>query len=133
MQIFFIFFTFDINSVIHFTYQLEQGHLSQAILPEHMVFSIKDPPRLGHVVKLTNDSDSTASPVLDYIDSFTQEDINRGIILYVSASVQVPVRPRGVGLLIATLLLFLHTIQFHFWSPRAVMPSRWTSVMVSPQ
>ncbi|XP_046889866.1 chondroitin sulfate proteoglycan 4 isoform X1 [Hypomesus transpacificus] len=68
--------------------RLEQGHLSQAILPEHMVFSIKDPPRLGHVVKLTNDSDSTASPVLDYIDSFTQEDINRGIILYVSASVQ---------------------------------------------
>lgn len=53
-----------------------------------MVYSVKDFPRLGHVVKLNNDSDSTASPVLDYIHSFTQEDINRGRILYVSASLQ---------------------------------------------
>ncbi|KAG7230887.1 hypothetical protein INR49_024914 [Caranx melampygus] len=45
-------------------------------------------PRLGHVVKLTNSSDGTASPVLDYIHSFTQEDINQGHILYVSASIQ---------------------------------------------
>lgn len=53
-----------------------------------MVYSIKDFPRLGHVVKLNNDSDSTASPVLDYIHSFTQEEINLGKILYVSASLQ---------------------------------------------
>ncbi|KAM3609443.1 uncharacterized protein V6R79_015002 [Siganus canaliculatus] len=58
------------------------------ILPTEMVFTIKDPPRLGHVVKLTNSSDSTASPVLDYIHSFTQEDIDQGRILYVSANVQ---------------------------------------------
>ncbi|XP_044213427.1 chondroitin sulfate proteoglycan 4 [Thunnus albacares] len=58
------------------------------ILPTEMVFTIKEPPRLGHVVKLTNSSDSTASPVLDYIHSFTQEDIDQGRILYVSASVQ---------------------------------------------
>ncbi|XP_039665466.1 chondroitin sulfate proteoglycan 4 [Perca fluviatilis] len=58
------------------------------ILPTEMVFTIKNPPRLGHVVKLTNSSDSTASPVLDYIHSFTQEDIDQGHILYVSASIQ---------------------------------------------
>ncbi|XP_031718934.1 chondroitin sulfate proteoglycan 4 [Anarrhichthys ocellatus] len=58
------------------------------ILPTEMVFTIKKPPRLGHVVKLTNSSDSTASPVLDYIHSFTQEDIDQGRILYVSASIQ---------------------------------------------
>ncbi|KAM9352065.1 chondroitin sulfate proteoglycan 4 [Symphorus nematophorus] len=58
------------------------------ILPTEMVFTIKEPPRLGHVVKLTNSSDSTASPVLDYIHSFTQEDIDQGRILYVSASIQ---------------------------------------------
>ncbi|KAG8012312.1 Chondroitin sulfate proteoglycan 4, partial [Nibea albiflora] len=58
------------------------------ILPTEMVFTIKEPPRLGHVVKLTNSSDSTASPVLDYINSFTQEDIDQGRILYVSASTQ---------------------------------------------
>lgn len=59
------------------------------ILPTEMVFTIKKNPYLGHVVKLTNSSDSTASPVLDYIHSFTQEDIDQGRILYVSAFVQV--------------------------------------------
>ncbi|XP_076588117.1 chondroitin sulfate proteoglycan 4 [Chaetodon auriga] len=58
------------------------------ILPTEMVFTVKRPPRLGHVVKLTNSSDSTASPVLDYIHSFTQEDIDQGRIFYVSASIQ---------------------------------------------
>ncbi|XP_030282202.1 chondroitin sulfate proteoglycan 4 [Sparus aurata] len=58
------------------------------IVPTEMVFTIKEPPRLGHVVKMTNSSDSTASPVLDYIHTFTQEDIDQGLILYVSASVQ---------------------------------------------
>lgn len=59
------------------------------ILPTEMVFIIKEPPRLGHVVKLTNSSDGTASPTLEYIHSFTQEDIDQGRILYVSAFVQV--------------------------------------------
>uniref|UniRef100_A0A8C2ZBR2 Chondroitin sulfate proteoglycan 4 n=1 Tax=Cyclopterus lumpus TaxID=8103 RepID=A0A8C2ZBR2_CYCLU len=58
------------------------------ILSTEMVFAVKEPPRLGHVVKLTNSSDGTASPVLDYIHSFTQEDIDQGRILYVSASIQ---------------------------------------------
>nr|XP_061812483.1 chondroitin sulfate proteoglycan 4-like [Nerophis lumbriciformis] len=58
------------------------------ILPTEMVFTIKEPPRLGHVVKLTNSTDGTESPVLDYIHSFTQEDIDHGRILYVSASIQ---------------------------------------------
>ncbi|XP_077423890.1 chondroitin sulfate proteoglycan 4 [Vanacampus margaritifer] len=58
------------------------------ILPTEMMFTIKEPPRLGHVVKLTNSSDGTDSPVLDYIHSFTQEDIDHGRILYVSASIQ---------------------------------------------
>ncbi|KAL1247208.1 hypothetical protein QQF64_022584 [Cirrhinus molitorella] len=62
--------------------------MQRDILPKEMVYSVKDFPRLGHVVKLNNDSDSTASPVLDYIQSFTQEDINLGRIFYVSASLQ---------------------------------------------
>lgn len=65
--------------------QVEQAD----ILPMEMVFTIRIPPYHGHVVKLTNSSDTTASPVLDYIHSFTQEDINQGRILYVSAFVQV--------------------------------------------
>ncbi|XP_029010257.1 chondroitin sulfate proteoglycan 4 [Betta splendens] len=55
------------------------------ILPSEMVFTIKQLPRLGHVVKVINSSDS---PVLDYIHTFTQSDIDRELILYVSASVQ---------------------------------------------
>ncbi|XP_034444818.1 chondroitin sulfate proteoglycan 4 [Hippoglossus hippoglossus] len=58
------------------------------ILPTEMVFTIKEPPRFGHVVKLTNSSDSAASPVLNYIHTFSQEDIDQGRILYVSASIQ---------------------------------------------
>ncbi|XP_051545083.1 chondroitin sulfate proteoglycan 4 [Myxocyprinus asiaticus] len=58
------------------------------ILPKEMVYSIQEFPRLGHVVKLNNDTESTVSPVLDYIQSFTQEEINMGRILYVSASLQ---------------------------------------------
>ncbi|TNN79824.1 Chondroitin sulfate proteoglycan 4 [Liparis tanakae] len=58
------------------------------ILSTEMVFTVKQPPHLGHVVKLTNGSDAAASPVLDYIHSFTQDDIDQGRILYVSASIQ---------------------------------------------
>ncbi|XP_061750583.1 chondroitin sulfate proteoglycan 4 [Nerophis ophidion] len=58
------------------------------ILPTEMVFTIKEPPRLGHVVKLTNSSDGTDTPLLDYIHSFTQDDVQHGRILYVSASIQ---------------------------------------------
>ncbi|XP_050955857.1 chondroitin sulfate proteoglycan 4 [Labeo rohita] len=70
---------------------IDSSHLEvmqRDILPKEMVYSVKDFPRLGHVVKLNNDSDSTASPVLDYIQSFTQEDINLDRIFYVSASLQ---------------------------------------------
>ncbi|XP_059402333.1 chondroitin sulfate proteoglycan 4-like [Carassius carassius] len=70
---------------------IDASHLEvmqRDILPKEMVYSVKDFPRLGHVVKLNNDSDSVASPVLDYIQSFTQEDINLGRICYVSTSLQ---------------------------------------------
>ncbi|XP_072290897.1 chondroitin sulfate proteoglycan 4 [Eucyclogobius newberryi] len=70
---------------------IDQDHLKveQAdILPTEMVFTVKEPPRLGHVVKMTNDSDGADSPVLDYIHSFTQDDVDHGRILYVSAYIQ---------------------------------------------
>ncbi|XP_026167767.1 chondroitin sulfate proteoglycan 4 [Mastacembelus armatus] len=70
---------------------INQDHIKveQAdILPTEMVFTIKNLPRFGHVVKLTNSSDTTVSPVLEYIHTFTQEDINQGHILYVSGTIQ---------------------------------------------
>ncbi|KAK2842597.1 hypothetical protein Q5P01_012797 [Channa striata] len=57
------------------------------ILPTEMVFTIKETPRFGHVVMMTNLSEGTASPVLEHIHTFSQEDIDEGRILYVSASV----------------------------------------------
>lgn len=58
------------------------------ILPTEMMFTIKEYPKAGHVVRLASDRESTAAPVLDYIQAFTQEDINKGRILYVSTSAQ---------------------------------------------
>lgn len=75
---------YNLYYVHQHTFQVEQADIS----PTEIVFSIKESPRFGHVVKLTNDSESTVSPVLDYIQSFTQEDINMGTVLYVSASLQ---------------------------------------------
>ncbi|XP_058264455.1 chondroitin sulfate proteoglycan 4 isoform X2 [Hemibagrus wyckioides] len=70
---------------------IDQDHLrveQDNISPAEIVFTIKEPALMGHVVKLTNDTETTMSPVLDYIQSFTQEDINMGTVLYVSASLQ---------------------------------------------
>ncbi|KAF5908312.1 chondroitin sulfate proteoglycan 4-like, partial [Clarias magur] len=64
--------------------RVEQADIS----PSEIVFNIKQHPHSGFVVKLTNDTESTVSPVLEYIQTFTQEDINMGTILYVSASLQ---------------------------------------------
>ncbi|KAG7252380.1 hypothetical protein CRUP_006167 [Coryphaenoides rupestris] len=70
---------------------IDQDHLKveqSDILPSEMVFTIKEPPRLGHVVMLVNNADRADTPVLDYIHSFTQDDVDEGRVLYVSASQQ---------------------------------------------
>uniref|UniRef100_A0A8C6UI24 Chondroitin sulfate proteoglycan 4 n=1 Tax=Neogobius melanostomus TaxID=47308 RepID=A0A8C6UI24_9GOBI len=70
---------------------INQDHLKvkQAdILPTEMVFTVKQPPRLGHLVMLTNSSDGSDTQRLDNIQSFTQDDIDEGRILYVSESIQ---------------------------------------------
>ncbi|XP_013882839.1 chondroitin sulfate proteoglycan 4 [Austrofundulus limnaeus] len=70
---------------------ISQNHLKvneEDLLPSEIMFTVKTPPRLGHVVMLKNSSDDTASPVLDYIHSFSQEDIDQEHILYVSSSIQ---------------------------------------------
>ncbi|XP_036399042.1 chondroitin sulfate proteoglycan 4-like [Megalops cyprinoides] len=69
--------------------EIDQDHLKVEqvdILPLEMVYTIKEPPRLGHVVLLTNSTDGTSGPRLEYIRSFSQEDINTGHVIYVSTS-----------------------------------------------
>lgn len=46
-----------------------------------MVYTIKELPHLGHIIMADNGS----AP--DYVRSFSQEDINQGRVLYVSAAV----------------------------------------------
>ncbi|CAL8359084.1 unnamed protein product [Lota lota] len=70
---------------------VDQDHLKVEqpdILPSEMVFTIRKTPRLGHVVMLVNNSDKADTPVLNYIHSFTQDDIDKGRVLYMSASLQ---------------------------------------------
>uniref|UniRef100_A0A096M0Z0 Chondroitin sulfate proteoglycan 4 n=1 Tax=Poecilia formosa TaxID=48698 RepID=A0A096M0Z0_POEFO len=70
---------------------ISQDHLKVEqtdILPTDMIFTLKRLPKLGHVVMLKNSSEVAASPVLDYIHSFSQEDIDLSRVFYVSASLQ---------------------------------------------
>ncbi|XP_048828953.1 chondroitin sulfate proteoglycan 4 [Brienomyrus brachyistius] len=68
--------------------KISEDHLKveQAdILPSEMVFTIKEPPRLGHVVMSMQNPESTVSPNMDYIHSFSQEDLNQNRVYYVSS------------------------------------------------
>ncbi|XP_023206659.1 chondroitin sulfate proteoglycan 4 [Xiphophorus maculatus] len=70
---------------------ISQDHLKVEqtdILPTDMIFTLKKLPNLGHVVMLKNSSEVAGSPILDYIHSFSQEDINLSRVFYVSASLQ---------------------------------------------
>ncbi|KAG9337013.1 hypothetical protein JZ751_029872 [Albula glossodonta] len=65
--------------------QIDQDHLrveQTDILPSEMVYTVKVPPRLGHIIMSINGS----SPA--YVQSFSQDDIDRGWVLFVSAHVQ---------------------------------------------
>ena len=58
------------------------GQVEQTdIFPSEMVYTIKELPHLGHIVMANNGS----AP--DYVHSFSQEDINQGRVLYVSAAI----------------------------------------------
>uniref|UniRef100_A0A667XL26 Chondroitin sulfate proteoglycan 4 n=1 Tax=Myripristis murdjan TaxID=586833 RepID=A0A667XL26_9TELE len=90
---------------------ITQDHLKveQAdILPSEMVFTVKAPPRLGHVVKLTNNSDSTVAPVyiLSYStignDAFTA-DVSNGFTTVEDLHVSVNIVPR---------IIPIHTLNF---------------------
>uniref|UniRef100_A0A3B5N046 Chondroitin sulfate proteoglycan 4 n=1 Tax=Xiphophorus couchianus TaxID=32473 RepID=A0A3B5N046_9TELE len=72
---------------------ISQDHLKVKqtdILPTDMIFTLKKLPNLGHVVMLKNSSEVAGSPVLDYIHSFSQEDINLSRVFYVNKSEQTP-------------------------------------------
>uniref|UniRef100_A0A3Q2QU92 Chondroitin sulfate proteoglycan 4 n=1 Tax=Fundulus heteroclitus TaxID=8078 RepID=A0A3Q2QU92_FUNHE len=70
---------------------INQDHLKveqKDILPTEIIFTLKKLPEHGHVVMLKNSSEATASPILDYINFFSQDDVDQGRIFYVSAPLQ---------------------------------------------
>lgn len=56
------------------------------IPPTELQYVVKEFPKLGHVVNITTSSEGN---VLNYITSFTQDDIDQGLIAYASFANQV--------------------------------------------
>lgn len=54
----------------------------EEILPQDIVYLVSSPPASGFLAILQHSRDSNEQPSLDPIQSFTQEDINNGRVLY---------------------------------------------------
>ncbi|XP_077326015.1 chondroitin sulfate proteoglycan 4 [Lithobates pipiens] len=66
---------------------------AEGIFPHKIAYSLTDPPSFGYLVSSNGELSSDGSPSLDSVQTFTQEDINNGKILYLhSASEMLPDR-----------------------------------------
>ncbi|XP_075064368.1 chondroitin sulfate proteoglycan 4 [Mixophyes fleayi] len=66
---------------------------AEGIFPHKIAYSLTDPPSFGYLVSISGELSSDGSPSLDSVHTFTQEDINKGRILYLhSASEMLPDR-----------------------------------------
>ncbi|NXI34197.1 CSPG4 protein, partial [Galbula dea] len=54
----------------------------EEIPPQDIVYQVRSPPAFGFLAMLQHGQDSNEQPSLDPIQSFTQEDINNGRVLY---------------------------------------------------
>ncbi|NXG32731.1 CSPG4 protein, partial [Dromaius novaehollandiae] len=65
--------------------EIKEEHLSVAheeIPPQDIIYLVSSPPVSGFLVMVQHGQDSNEPPSLDPIQSFTQEDINSGKVLY---------------------------------------------------
>ncbi|XP_032721005.1 LOW QUALITY PROTEIN: chondroitin sulfate proteoglycan 4 [Lontra canadensis] len=60
--------------------QLEAAQ--EAVAPADIVFSVKTPPRAGYLVMLSPSASVAGSPSLDPVQSFSQEAVDAGRVLY---------------------------------------------------
>ncbi|XP_063782481.1 chondroitin sulfate proteoglycan 4 [Pseudophryne corroboree] len=66
---------------------------AEGLFPHKIAYSLTDPPSFGYLVSISGELSSDGSPSLDSVHTFTQEDINKGRILYLhSASEMLPDR-----------------------------------------
>ncbi|NXA41151.1 CSPG4 protein, partial [Eudromia elegans] len=87
--------------------EIKEEHLSVAheeILPQDIIYLVRSPPVSGFLVMVQHGQDLEEPPSLDPIQSFTQEDINSGRVLYLHSKPEerhdrfvVDVTARGVN------------------------------------
>ncbi|XP_068131813.1 chondroitin sulfate proteoglycan 4 isoform X2 [Hyperolius riggenbachi] len=75
--------------------EIKKDHLmvsAEGVFPHSIAYTLTDPPSFGYLVSVSR-HDPDGSPSLDTVHNFTQEDINKGRILYLhSASEMLPDR-----------------------------------------
>ncbi|XP_075711270.1 chondroitin sulfate proteoglycan 4 [Rhinoderma darwinii] len=59
---------------------------AEGIFPHKIAYSLIGSPYFGHLVSVSGELSSDGSPSLDFVYTFTQEDINKGMILYLHSS-----------------------------------------------
>ncbi|KAG9489583.1 hypothetical protein GDO78_005511 [Eleutherodactylus coqui] len=59
---------------------------AEGISPHKIAYSLIGSPYFGHLVSFSGELSSDGSPSLDFVYTFTQEDINNGKILYLHSS-----------------------------------------------
>ncbi|XP_072003967.1 chondroitin sulfate proteoglycan 4 [Engystomops pustulosus] len=59
---------------------------ADGIFPQKIAYSLMGSPYFGHLVSVGGELSSDGSPSLDFVYTFTQEDINKGMILYLHSS-----------------------------------------------
>ncbi|KAM4038842.1 chondroitin sulfate proteoglycan 4 [Anomaloglossus baeobatrachus] len=59
---------------------------AEDIFPNKIAYSLMGSPYFGHLVSVSGELSSDGSPSLDFVYTFTQEDINKGRILYLHSS-----------------------------------------------
>ncbi|XP_069837404.1 chondroitin sulfate proteoglycan 4 [Dendropsophus ebraccatus] len=59
---------------------------AEGIFPHQIAYSLIGSPYFGHLVSVSGELSSDGSPSLDFVHTFTQEDINKGTILYLHSS-----------------------------------------------
>ncbi|XP_044135791.1 chondroitin sulfate proteoglycan 4 [Bufo gargarizans] len=59
---------------------------AEGIFPDKIAYSLTGSPYFGHLVSVSGELSSDGSPSLDFVYTFTQEDVNKGRILYLHSS-----------------------------------------------
>lgn len=56
--------------------------VQEAVLPADIMFSLRSPPHAGYLVMVSHGASAEEPPSLDPVQSFSQEEVNSGRVLY---------------------------------------------------